>query len=710
MKVSKAAKTNKANVGQATIKVTDPASLKKLRIALAIVCALVAIILYANTLGHDYAVDDGTVIKNNKLTVQGIKAIPEIFTNAYRKGFWERKEGVYRPLSVIMFAVEYAIAPDKPFLGHLVNVLLYALTAWLLFLTLCMIFKEKNYLIPFVITLLYTAHPIHTEVVANIKSRDEILCFLLIISSVFFLFRSKESKAGINLVFSGLFFFLALLSKENAMTILAVFPLLMYYFTDYDFKKIITTSALFAGVAVVYLGIRYMVLNGLNYDVEILPINNSLVSAPDLASRLAGAIMIMGKYLSLLFFPHPLVFDYSFNQIPNVTFADFRSLLSLGVYVFLIGFTIKTVKNKNPIGFGILFFLITMSLVSNVAIIIEAVMGERFMYMPSLGFCIAVTVVLLMLLKAETVKQSAATLSDFFSLHKKALGVLTVILFLFSIKTVSRNLDWKDNLTLLEKDVETSSNSARIRYAYGSALVIEKGLEEKDPVKKEQYLKKGIAELERGVAILTTYSDAYYHLGMAYKEMGDAENAVKAFENAKRQKVWKDAEFFNSSGLAYSAAKQYDKAIEEFNEAIRINPKLEEAYNNLGLTYCDAGMLNESVKTLEKAIALNPKMDKAYYNMGNAFAKGGDYTQAIAWYNKAVVLNADYGDAYNNIGNSYAAMKEYAKAIESYKKVIEINPQNSKVLFNIGVTYHMLGDDKTADEYIAKSKSITPSR
>jgi tetratricopeptide (TPR) repeat protein len=277
---------------------------------------------------------------------------------------------------------------------------------------------------------------------------------------------------------------------------------------------------------------------------------------------------------------------------------------------------------------------------------------------------------------------------------------------LFSVKTISRNADWKNNIALLEKDVLTSPNSARIHYAYGSALVIEKGLDEKDPVKKDEYLTKGIAELEKGVAILTSYADAWYHLGMAYKEKGDGKNAVRAFEVAKQQKNWTDAEFFNSSGLAYNLTQQYDKAIVDFRKAIELNPKLSEAYNNLGLTYCDAGMLNESMQTLNDAIKIDPKMDKAYYNMGNTFAKAGDFNKAIEWYNKAVVLNADYSDAYNNIGNSYAAMKDYARAIESYKKVIQINPKNAKVLYNIGVTYHMLGDDKTADEYIARSKAV----
>nr|HMT28484.1 hypothetical protein [Bacteroidia bacterium] len=142
---------------------------KKLRLTAALVCAVIAFALYANTLGHNYTVDDGTVISNNKITKKGISAIPEIFTSSYRAGFWDRKEGLYRPLSVAMFAIEYEIAPENPAPGHWVNVILYALTAFLLMMTLASVFSEFSILFAFTATLLFVIHPLHTEVVANKK-------------------------------------------------------------------------------------------------------------------------------------------------------------------------------------------------------------------------------------------------------------------------------------------------------------------------------------------------------------------------------------------------------------------------------------------------------------------------------------------------------------------------------------------------------------
>jgi hypothetical protein len=140
--------------------------------------ALAAFLLYAGTLRHGYVLDDYSLIKENTVTTQGIHALPRIFRTAYRDGNFN--DGVYRPLSKAMFAVEWELAPDKPALGHFINVLIYSLTGTLLFFTLTR-YLPGNLLVPFLTTALFLAHPIHTEVVANIKGRDELMCFFFLL-------------------------------------------------------------------------------------------------------------------------------------------------------------------------------------------------------------------------------------------------------------------------------------------------------------------------------------------------------------------------------------------------------------------------------------------------------------------------------------------------------------------------------------------------
>src|SRR6185503_501607 len=95
-----------------------------------------------------------------------------------------------------------------------------------------------------------------------------------------------------------------------------------------------------------------------------------------------------------------------------------------------------------------------------------------------------------------------------------------------------------------------SPESARIRYAYGSAILIEQALKENDAVKKSALLDKAIIQLEKGVEILDTYADAWYHLGLAYKEKENYPKAVLSFEKARKHKTWTDADFFIGAGIA----------------------------------------------------------------------------------------------------------------------------------------------------------------
>jgi tetratricopeptide (TPR) repeat protein len=696
----------KKHTNTTTVTTQTVASLKKVML---IICAAFAMLLYANTITHEYTVDDDTVINNNKITKKGISALPEIFTTAYRAGFWERKESLYRPLSVAMFAVEYSIAPGNPVIGHLINILLYAATACLLLLVLLKLLKNYNQLLPFAITLLFIAHPLHTEVVANIKSRDELLCFFFCMLSIWYLLLYIDKQKTMALAGCIVSFFMALISKENALTFVAVAPLFVFFFTNVANKQVWQVAGIYLLVAVGYLALRIAILGGATNFTEIQLINNSLVGAGDnVAMRLATSIYIMGKYLWLLLFPHPLSFDYSFNTFPLVSFGDVRTLFVLIVIAALIFYVIKNFIKRNPIAFGILFFAATISLVSNVLFLIEATLGERFAYMPSLGYCITLPFVLALFIKTTMQPQSYQSVQQMFSQNKNIALTLVVILCLFSVKTVSRNFDWKSNFTLLTTDVKTNTESARIHYALGSEYVLARALkaDSLNEAQKAIDLDSGIVHLERGVQILDSYSDAWYHLALAYKEKSDHTNAIRCFEKARTLKQFKEIDFFVAAGISYGENKMYDKSFADFNTAISIDSTSNEAYNNLGMYQTNAGLLNEAVVSLNKSINLKTNNKNARYNLGNVYAKAGDYVTAIKHYQQAIQIDPTYGDAYNNMGNSYAALKDYKNALVNYQKLLELQPANAKVTHNIGVTYMILGDSINGKNYMARAQQM----
>ena len=666
---------------------------------------LVSFLLYAGTLNHGYTVDDGTVIENNKYTKQGVKAIGKILTTAYRSGFWDRNEGIYRPVSVVMFAIEYDLSGGKPWLGHLINILLYAITCVLVFKLLLRIFQSYNVLIPLISTLLFAVHPIHTEVVANIKSRDEILSLLFALIAVINLLNYIDKLKTLSLVISISAFAISLFSKESSIAWVGIFPLILWTTTKLSLKEIGKNCAPFLGLAVIYLIVRNQILGNAGSKYELLLINNSLLGTENKLDQLATASFILIKYIGLLLFPKTLIFDYSFNTIPVVKITNIVSLLSTSILLGLIIYAIKSIKNRSIVALGIFVFLGAIALVSNVFFLIEATMAERFVYTPSLGFCILIGAVVAKYIVNEKSSIQTFTLTQL-NKNAKIVYPFIVICVLFIGRTVVRAANWKDNITLLQKDVQSAPESARIRYALGSALLIEKAMKEENSVAKSNYLDMAIEHLTKGVALIPNYNDAWYHLGLAYKEKEDYPNAVAALEQANSYKKFTDVNRIISLGTTYGLNRQYSKAIPLLKEALAKDSSSSDAWNNIGLYYGESGNLDSSMLAFANALKINATFEKAFYNRGNIWAKNGNFKQAIQEYAQAIKINPEFEDAYNNTGNCYGALQLPDSAKKYFEKTIALNPNNGKALYNLGITMKILNDSVASESYFTRAKNL----
>ncbi|HYV90952.1 MAG TPA: tetratricopeptide repeat protein [Chitinophagales bacterium] len=680
---------------------TRPSSERTLSRLLMIMCALFAFALYANTLSGKFTVDDDLVISKNKFTHEGISALPKILTTSYRAGFYDRKEGLYRPLSVALFAVEWQLAPENPFVFHLVNVLLYALTAAVLFLFLRDLLQGKNLILPFLLTILFAAHPVHTEVVANVKSGDEVLAFLFSILSLWFVLKFVKSTRMVTMVLAGFFYMLAVLSKETAITMVIVAPLMLYFFSNPKRNQWIITSAFLVSLVVIYFVIRTSVLKGISNLSSVELINNSLVSAgDDLMKREATAIYMLGKYILLLFFPVTLCYDYSYNTIPIVSFSDVQALLSLVVIIALAVIAMRGIRKKDPVSFGILFFGITIGIVTNIFFLIESTFAERFLYMPSFGFCIAIVFLFAKLFKIQEKKIDYTGFTDLLKRNRSLSLFFSIVIILFSVKTFSRNLNWRSNLILLTHDVMTHPNSARIQYSMGSTYIFELAEKEKDADRKKELLQKGINHLQEGIKLIPYYGDAWFNQGYAYSGLGDYKDAVHSFDEWLAHSEKADVSKFISAGLGYAGNNDFTKAIAMFDSAIARNDTSFDAYNNKGMFESRTGQYESAVINLKKAIQLKPNQAEAYYNLGNNYAYQQNYSVAIEYYKQALERNPQFEIAMENMGNSYAASKQYDEALKTYQKILEINPNNQQARTNMGITYRILGDSAKAREFL----------
>jgi hypothetical protein len=576
--------------------------------------AAIAIAVYGNTLSHGYVLDDYVTVEHNELVAKGFSALSEIFSTPYQYGFsLLAKNQLYRPLSIALFATEREFFGESPFAGHLINVLLFAACVVLLFRFLDRLFTERR-AAAFLATLLFALHPIHTEVVANIKSCDELLCFLFAFLSLNLLLTYARNGKVYGLLCGILCLFLALLSKETAITLAAVIPLIFFFYSNEHRKRSVFVTMASLVTTAIYLAVRAAVFRA--YDIEsgqVSMLDNILVSAPSAASRIATAVLILGHYLRLLFVPYPLYYDYSYNAIPFAGPGDAGVIISGVLYAALlcIGIFRLMKHRKDPLAFGILFFLITISVFSNLFVTIGANMAERFLFFPSVGFCVAVGFV-----------------ADHWQANKTRWLLLALVLLVFTWITISRNADWKDNLTLYRADSEKSSGSWRIYYNLGVVLTHDIIGKRPDAAQMQQ-VAEGIRNFQRSVAIYPGYDVAQEHLGTAFLAIGKMDSAIVHFREALRINPRNGEALKRLTGM-YFYNKQFRQALEMYRYALTIDPNAR-VQGYIGVCYLNLAKYDSAIAVFNNVLAAEPRNMSVIKGLADAYAQLGKADSAVKY-------------------------------------------------------------------------------
>ncbi len=611
-----------------------------------------AILLYGNTLGHDFVLDDYMVIKLNSFTKQGLGGIWDLLTKDSFYGYFDAMKedaqallvsgGRYRPFSLICFAIIHAIFGANPFVFHMFTIVTYAVTCVLLYKTLVLLMKEKygnefTLLFAFIAALLFTAHPIHTEVVANVKGCDEILALMASLACLYSTLKAWDGEKKHWLWSSFALFFLACMSKENAVTFILVVPLSLWVFRSKsgtaNYSKVISGLAIAFGLFFLLRGNALNWQFGNQQPMELL--NNPFIKLvgntwqPFSNGEWLGTIMVtLIKYISLLVFPHPLTHDYYPRQIATATLTNPIAIMSLVLHICLLGYGIKSLLKKEVLGFSIVFYLITLSIASNLLFSVGTLMNERFLFMPSIGFCMAVSAILL----KYKIKLGPRIL----------LWIVYATVLLYSLKTVTRNVVWKNNETLFIEDVKISSRSAKAHDDCGGVL-FNKANKLTDKKEMNLLFQEAIGHFDEAIKIKPVFRHAHMHRAASYHLMGNFDKAIAEYKEGLNH--W-PGDLKVKAALALSLR---EKAF-----AIGKNPS----------EYANAQII------LEEAIQYNAEDAKIHWLMAVAYAKQGKFTEAIPWFEKAVNLepnnagyNYDIGTAYFKIGNAIKGGDYYSKAI-----------------------------------------------
>jgi hypothetical protein len=484
----------------------------------ALILTALAFALYAISIQYGYLLDDEMVIQKNAFVQKGFAGLSDIFKSDSFFGYFQDKQklfllegGRYRPLSLATFAMEIGFfGKDNPNLvhfSHLINILLYALNGVLLYRILLGLFPVQPggrwfFSVAFIASAIFMVHPLHTECVANIKGRDELLALAGGLTALYATLKYFDTRKFWWPIVAGVSLLLGLLAKENALTFLAIIPLTTWFFLRLPLPRILTSTIPLALAALIFIIIRY---KALGFMIDHGKAMNDIMNNPfvdmTFGEKYATIFLTLGWYIKLLFIPHPLTHDYYPYHIPKIGWADWRALVPFVFYMAMGVWAVLNIRKRSVPAYAILFWFITLSIVSNLFVSVGSFMNERFAYMPSIGFCL-----LLGWFFARKLPDMIKETED----KPNILGGLVVaaILGLFCYWTLTRVPDWKDEMSLNTSAVKNSEGSCRAHCFYVTSLYKGPYTNSKDMAEKKALLDTMEYHITRSLQINPNYGAA----------------------------------------------------------------------------------------------------------------------------------------------------------------------------------------------------------
>jgi protein O-mannosyl-transferase len=536
----------------------------------------VVVLAYGNTLVNSFTLDDKLYIELN----------PQVTEVSLRALFAANKiADVFRPLTFATLALNWKIGGGRPFGYHLFNLVLHGAATLLFYFLLEAIFFElsqgapspRDKLVAFTAALIFAVHPIHTEAVSSIVGRAEILAAGFIFAA--WLLHLKDRPIAALICFA-----LALLSKESAVVFL---PLILAGDYARGKWKPRLPYALMVAMTLLYLAVLWKVQGGHLGRASISQLDNPLAGLP-LGWRILNAVRVAWKYVALHFYPAKLSCDYSFNAIP--VYRDWRHTLPalFAALVVAAAWIAAIWKRKSALIVVGAIYLIGFATTANILLPTGTIMGERLAYLPSAGFCLLIAL-------------GWSWLRDRQKLV--ALAALTAVVASFAMRTVLRNRDWHDNLSLFEAGVRAVPGSAKMHSALGAQYLAEGRIDLAGP------------ELEAALRIDANYPDAMESYGLVQSTIGNYRGAGALMERAlnmsNRENPNYDFMAVNFAAVLMQTGHQ-DAALDLLNREITESPRYARAWANRAVLHYQQGETAPARADAETALRLDPDNKQAH--------------------------------------------------------------------------------------------------
>jgi len=643
-----------------------------------IIIAVFSFLVFYNTLSNDFVFDDESVVQGYE-AIRNLNSIPKFFTA--QEGFHKVIGNYYRPVVYTSYTIDYAIWGLNPKGFHLTNNLVNLIASLFLFGILSQLFRKYKFgiLASLIGTLIFTAHPVHTEAVSWVSGRTDSLVTLFFFATFYFYILYTEEFKPKYITLSLVFYTLGLLSKEMIVTLPVIIIVFDFTWKKKSLKDILSdwkTYLYYIGLTIIYLVVRYSLLSG---TIERTKYN--YFYGKDFITAAATMLKTIPVYLKLLVYPVGLLYHY------NGVMPDSNSLLDGNVIFAIILITVLLVlaailyRNYGKISFCIIFVFITLLPVMNIIPTMNY-MAERFLYVTSFSLSLLIAYLIVKYLNEEN--------------RNIITTVAFLVILLFAYLTVQRNSEWKNNDTLYSTGEGID----------GSVLLVNCG----NIYANKKEFDEAEKRYKRAIEIRSNNVLAHHNLGLIYLIKGNLDSAEIKFKDGLTVDSLAPDGYFQLANV-YQQENRINDAIVQLEKLQTIVPNYRESKAQLDILKSGQNNSNQNIPGITPG-QTNPNQNQLMLLEKRSYQnyQQGKYGDAIKDIEKMIELNSSGKSGYlNNIALCYEGFNNMEKAKECFEESIKLDNKNTNAIGGLADYYLKKNDKKKAIEYYNKVLAVNPA-
>lgn len=571
-------------------------------------------LLYLNTIGNDFSMDDSFVTRGHPFVTKGFDGIKEIMTSPYLND--QKLKGEFRPIAQISFAIEYQFFGENPHINHFFNVLIYGIICVLIFKLFTQLFEEKYYKYILIGLLFFIVHPLHSEVVASIKNRENLFGTLFGLLACIQALKHIDSSKIIHFFYSFIFLLIAILAKADSIAFSFFIILIAIYRKKpkYILFYVLALVVAFESLALYKHSIFPKVPR--NTEIHETPL---LGEAKTLLNTLKLSMITLWYYVKLTFIPYPLRFYYGTGLINIPAWSNPILWISFILHCVLLFLGIRGVVKRTFTGFFILWYLGGIFVFSQLVEPVIGIVAERHVFISSIG-------------ASMLFGFGVVSLYEYAKKHKKeyisSILVLTsLVLATYTLMTLKRNKDWYNAVTLYHADAKHLQESIFFHVEMGNNYSRETGMDPKDP-KYLNNLNGAIKEYKTVLKMMPNHLTTEYNLGVTYLRAGKPHDALNILTTVyQRDSVYRSVNHLLA--LSYLFNQDTTNALKYFKQELALKPNNGSTVGLLYQIYSARKDFKDGLAVFEPIITkgiINTPLLKA---VANCYYFSGDLDKAM---------------------------------------------------------------------------------